>query len=453
MKRRIALFIALSILITQAGAGVSPALAGSVLVAEAAGKESSDESSESVLEEKSEEELLNNSEQLGESTEGGESEESKEELESGSSEPTGSDIGQNGVITQESGWNQEDGSFVPFEGEEITSPEWICIEDKLELQAVIPSETASLQATGSNIDTLYPYHSYMEAGAAVKEGLLQQRVDVPSDKYAISVRVGIQVAEYDKEAMIEGIKEGMYAHTRVPLEGDSLQRWAPPALYRISRSIRNEMTCIQLTVYFNPRNEFKELEEEREWLYSFVPTLYKKGASDYEKALAIFNWVIRHVTYGKYDGMTGQTSYEAYKGVAVCGGISALVYDMMMVAGVNCRTQMNEQQNHMWIIAEIEGSWYIIEATGGVGMKNKEKAVEKDFLIGSDNFNNVCQPPTSKTNYVPHITVMLLPNVGISMDGIRSYMLKKLHVVLRSTSMAPHFPILVWTSAHVPCVR
>lgn len=100
------------------------------------------------------------------------------------------------------------------------------------------------------------------------------------------------------------------------------------------------------------------------------------GKSDYDKAYAVCKWIQRKIKYepGKYDqsGMYAMVNKEA-----VCNGMSELACYIGHYVGIDTLyIGGNSDDDHAWGLMKIDGEWYYINPTYGVG--------EAIFLQGSD---------------------------------------------------------------------
>ncbi len=100
------------------------------------------------------------------------------------------------------------------------------------------------------------------------------------------------------------------------------------------------------------------------------------GMSDYEKELALHDWLVEHVSYdrtvhdpGTPEGREG--NLEPYgplvNGYGICLGYAATFRLLMDMAGVECITVVgasNEsRQDHAWNMVKLAGEWYCVDVT------------------------------------------------------------------------------------------
>lgn len=88
--------------------------------------------------------------------------------------------------------------------------------------------------------------------------------------------------------------------------------------------------------------------------------------SEYDKARVYFTWVCEHCQYdysAKDDSMS-HSGYSAFTtGLAVCDGYTAAYNLLLKLEGISCRTESTA--NHIWTIAELDGTEYHIDTTWG----------------------------------------------------------------------------------------
>ena len=127
-----------------------------------------------------------------------------------------------------------------------------------------------------------------------------------------------------------------------------------------------------------------------ERIYGKIKTVLRQiindGMTDFEKARAIYGWLIMNVTYDgelynmltSGEGSDNSNEYNGFylegvfdDGVAVCDGISKAFVAMANVEGIPCvQVSGKETRNpngvgHAWNKIYLDGSWYIVDATSG----------------------------------------------------------------------------------------
>ncbi len=103
--------------------------------------------------------------------------------------------------------------------------------------------------------------------------------------------------------------------------------------------------------------------------------MLRDGMSDYEKELAVYNWVVQNVDYDwtHQDRMktTPRESFTPYGGLvnhtAVCLGYATTFQLLMDLAGVECITvagaAYSSRQDHGWNMVKLNGEWYCVDVT------------------------------------------------------------------------------------------
>ena len=111
----------------------------------------------------------------------------------------------------------------------------------------------------------------------------------------------------------------------------------------------------------------------------FSDFAFPDTVSDYEKLLAIYNYICQNVKYDETHGKNPyyhlkSTAYAALvQGTATCQGYSVALYRMSRRAGIPCRIVTGTgygkrgEEFHAWNIAKLEGLWYSLDATWDAG--------------------------------------------------------------------------------------
>lgn len=182
-----------------------------------------------------------------------------------------------------------------------------------------------------------------------------------------------------------------------PFAGKYLFRNISGGSYRL-KSDDNRHWEIEFTdfIYAIPAGQSAEFEKR---VYDIVCQMGIRNQSDYNKCLAIYNYITANVRYD-YDtlnsyreGVTtgrelGYTAYAALmQGRAVCAGYAQLFYVMCKVADLPVRIidgegySGGEWDGHSWNVVEIEGLWYQVDCTWDEGKTMNQWAF---FLKGTD---------------------------------------------------------------------
>jgi len=132
----------------------------------------------------------------------------------------------------------------------------------------------------------------------------------------------------------------------------------------------------------------------------------KTGMSDYEKEVAVYDWVVNNVDYDwtHQDRMmtTPRESFTPYGGLvdhkAVCLGYATTFQLLMDLAGVECITvagaAFGSSEDHGWNMVRLNGQWYCVDVTWDanmreqIGLKGQRNwsyfNVTSDYMAGTD---------------------------------------------------------------------
>ena len=170
--------------------------------------------------------------------------------------------------------------------------------------------------------------------------------------------------------MVEKLEAAVLSETDAPNEGDYLY-------YHIRRFDTGASVEVKGGVYlFDLRITPTYLDGAAEEtavgnrLKTLMPALVHDGMSEYEKAKAIHDYIITHVTYDEAhlndpDYRPMYTAYAALiTGTAVCQGYASLFYRMARMAGLGCRVVSGYAgAPHAWNIVRLGGLWYYVDCT------------------------------------------------------------------------------------------
>ncbi len=110
-----------------------------------------------------------------------------------------------------------------------------------------------------------------------------------------------------------------------------------------------------------PMDKLTDLEKEAVLLLrDIIPDLIKGKKNDYEKAVALHDWVVLNVKYLK-EGLHQNGEYAAVKGNAICTGYARLYSTMLECANIPaCITIGNI---HAWNMVKVDGNWMHVDVT------------------------------------------------------------------------------------------
>lgn len=119
--------------------------------------------------------------------------------------------------------------------------------------------------------------------------------------------------------------------------------------------------------------EMRRLSEEK--AEEIISKVIKTGMSDYEKELALHDYVVNNSKYDKrlFTGNMPLESYTDYgilvEGTGVCAGYARALYRLLNMVGIECMYVTGYGDNgtgpvgHAWNIVKIEGEYYHLDST------------------------------------------------------------------------------------------
>ncbi len=195
---------------------------------------------------------------------------------------------------------------------------------------------------------------------------------------------------FDENLMTVIYNEAM-AHTGISTEGDYISKHMDISRCRTS--------CVEFDGYYRYTFEFtlsyfttyQEENKVGKKIDEILDDLEIKDMNDYEKAEAIYNYIVNNVTYdySHLDNLNYRKQFTAYaaliEGTSVCQGYANLFYRMALEAGLECRLISGVAGNvgHAWNIVKLGDIYYNIDATWDSPPENGFNY----FLKGSENFD------------------------------------------------------------------
>ena len=259
-----------------------------------------------------------------------------------------------------------------------------------------------LPAAAMAANEIPSFTSMAPAAAYLREQMLD-RISPVVFEYVMST-------DTEPSVPLKGIWDIACQHTGEGTEGDFL-RWQVGQVNKdLSGYITGDMYDLTFTYTIEYYTTPEQEDELTERLAEVTAELALDGKSDYAKFDAIYDYIVKHVTYdyehlndGDYD-----LKFSAYaaliNGTSVCQGYANLLYRMLLDAGIDCRIitgkgeTTNSQglttaENHAWNIVKLGGLYYNVDATwdsSGVDVYHNGE-YHKEYpmtyrLRGTDNF-------------------------------------------------------------------
>lgn len=119
---------------------------------------------------------------------------------------------------------------------------------------------------------------------------------------------------------------------------------------------------VTVTLTMSWRNTKPQEEYTTKKINAIYKSLKMSKKSEYQRAKAIYTWVIDNV---KYDtSMQQNSAYSALKnGTSMCQGYAGVIYRLMLKAGIPCRIVTGTTTGpHAWNAVKIQGNWYFLDA-------------------------------------------------------------------------------------------
>ena len=150
-----------------------------------------------------------------------------------------------------------------------------------------------------------------------------------------------------------------------------------------------------------PGNEVDDsIATVEEKVAAIVAAVVKPGMSDYQKALALHNWLIRNVTYD-YTLTYYSAEHMLLHGTGVCEAYAASYALLMDAVGIpNCKER---GYDHVWNMIQLDGEWYHVDCTwddpGYGGGENAQFFGLSNLAIETQENHECYQKPHIATAY------------------------------------------------------
>ena len=254
-----------------------------------------------------------------------------------------------------------------------------------EVSAVAP--TTQLSAT-KDTSSKSGYLSLEEAAQKVKQHMLDRNTEYLTLKVYIEDERAL--GYFQIWQMFDAL---VYRHTGVPTEGDYLRYCTRGTGYITDEHIREGnkhwITLTFSAVYFQTADREAVVTAKAK---DILASLNLNGKSDYEKILAIYNYICKNVVYEEnYEQLDPFSQehhdiYSAYGAIvnnkAVCEGYALAMYRLLLEAGIDNRVITGAE--HAWNMVKIGKLYYNLDSTWDAGIENPENY--GNFLKGTTDF-------------------------------------------------------------------
>lgn len=189
--------------------------------------------------------------------------------------------------------------------------------------------------------------------------------------------------------------EMAFAETKVPNEGDYLRWQMGGADCSAGGYITDKIYyTVQLKIYYYTNAEQEAIVDER--VEELIESLgINNKMSDYKKVSLIYEWICNNVVYDypHLNNSSYKLQFTAYaalvNGTSVCQGYSNLLYRLLREVGINvrCIHGIGNGGGHAWNIIELDGIYYLADATWDSEYYTKLGKYEY-FLKGLNDFED-----------------------------------------------------------------
>lgn len=216
------------------------------------------------------------------------------------------------------------------------------------------------------------YTTVEEAGAELRQHLVNRETETILIKYDLGEDF---TGTLDDAAVVRlAIYNEALKHTGVPNEGDYIRKHVGDGRLGMSYS-PSQLRFVTFKYTIEYLSTAEEEAQVTEKLNQIMGSLVNDEMSDYDKFIAIYDYICQHVSYDHAGLEAGlDTIYSAYaaliKGQAVCQGYASLLYRMLLMAGVPARLVSGyadasnpTESRHAWNIVKIGNVYYNVDVT------------------------------------------------------------------------------------------
>ena len=247
-------------------------------------------------------------------------------------------------------------------------------QDVIEPEYIAGVDTADgASANGQPTRGTTYYTSEEEAAAYLREQLVNRVTDTILIPYDLGE--GFTGTLDDAASVRRSIFDAAIEHTGKGNEGDYIKKHMGSYTMRTSYSPSQlRLVTFKYDISFLSTADQEAAVTEK--LSQVMPSLVNDGMSDYDKFIAIYDYICQHVSYDHAGLAAGDSDliYTAYaaliQGTSVCQGYASLLYRMLLMANVPARlvsgyTDPADQEHtrHAWNIVKIGDYYYNVDVT------------------------------------------------------------------------------------------
>lgn len=181
-----------------------------------------------------------------------------------------------------------------------------------------------------------------------------------------------------RQALLDAKEEVMVPRYRISDTADELYEIItseiernPLVMYYDGGSYRSD-GLLKIKYKKDAKDVLSHIRAARTKAYSVLSSIIQPGMTDYEKEIAVHDYIINNCVYDYENLVKGTLPEEAYtpygvlvQGKGVCSGYAAAMKLMMDTLGIECRivSGKGDGENHAWNIIKIGGSYYHLDVT------------------------------------------------------------------------------------------
>ena len=211
---------------------------------------------------------------------------------------------------------------------------------------------------------------------------LRSQIASFQDTATLGICSNYELSIYSLSEKLSLIWSAAIAHTGNPTEGDYLRYEYGGYNVTSFTYTGNEDGLYYYQIPFSFLH-YTNVEQEAQLnpvVDGILAELDLNDKSDYQKILAIYDYLCAHVSYGG----SGYLKYTAYSALinntAYCQGYSTAFYRLCLSAGVDTRIVTSSAMVHAWNIAALDGNYYELDST----WDHDHRSNYLYFLKGSD---------------------------------------------------------------------
>mgnify|MGYP002624622479 CR=1 FL=1 len=232
-------------------------------------------------------------------------------------------------------------------------------------------QTAILMESAPLFESIEEAAEYLKTGLKEYAESISMQFDMSSlgsfsDIYEVLDEIGIVSSTIWETAIVHDVSD--------PTGGDYLRyQMAHEVKMSVASSTSEGITNYTAMLTYTPGywTSYEQENNVTEQIQQILEDLNINNKNDYEKVLAVYQYICQNVTYD-YDNLEEDSYYLKYtayaalmNGTAVCQGYANLLYRMLLESGVDCRivSGFGNSEPHAWNIIKLGDAFYNVDVT------------------------------------------------------------------------------------------